>query len=602
MENKHHIRKDSFLIFACSLGIILFLYVVLRSFLVEPIHDELATLFHYIDYGTYWGRGMTIDANNHLLNSFLGKICYSIFGDHIWAIRLPNVLSFLLFFYSVYRISRYLKIRYLRYVFLIAMTCIPYILDYFGYCRGYGMSMAFMLFSIYLLLSINIQFKFWKTALMLFSLLLCCYANLNLMVTAGLILGYLGVKLLILGYKTGKYTQFLQFLMLGVLFLAGLYIPIKFAFLLRDNGALYYGSKAGLWLTTGATLSKVVLFTKAIGIKYVILIFLVFIVGSSVLLWKHKGAKHFFEQPATLWSGLIFGNLIAIVLMRWLFGVNFPEDRVGMQLIFFFIGATLFALADFPRIAKIGFVFLVFPIVGGSAFNFNTSVFSPDDRMEQSDFNAYVKNVPSNTSSALYMTQQLTYAYHVRKSNSHHFFIPEEYDSKQLSFIYDKCVSTKMEFVTNFEAKGYVAIRKNPLTSQVIMVPSKKREWQVIQDTNYITSIPFVGTNKFYTLDKVKFKKYHHLLNVSVQFNIEIPKLIRENLIVVVDKTNKTGQRKYDAFNLGWAAGKNHKYTVEKTLTINPDNLDKFGFYLYNPNGLKFKILNHRVIEKVEVE
>ena len=80
-----------FKIFSILFFVLIFIYLSLRVIWVEPIHDELATLFHYVDYETIWKGNIIMDANNHLLNSYLSKVCYSLLGDHIWAIRLPNL-------------------------------------------------------------------------------------------------------------------------------------------------------------------------------------------------------------------------------------------------------------------------------------------------------------------------------------------------------------------------------------------------------------------------------------------------------------------------------------------------------------------------------
>ena len=81
--------------------------------------------------------------NNHILNTLLVKYSIALFGAHSWSVRLPNLLSFLLFAWAVYRIACLLNPR----SFWLPVTAVlffanPYLLDFFGLSRGYGLSVA----------------------------------------------------------------------------------------------------------------------------------------------------------------------------------------------------------------------------------------------------------------------------------------------------------------------------------------------------------------------------------------------------------------------------------------------------------------------------
>jgi hypothetical protein len=54
--------------------IFLMSYFLLRAWFVTPMHDEVATFYHYIETGEIWGDQALKDANNHLLNSWLGYL------------------------------------------------------------------------------------------------------------------------------------------------------------------------------------------------------------------------------------------------------------------------------------------------------------------------------------------------------------------------------------------------------------------------------------------------------------------------------------------------------------------------------------------------
>lgn len=595
---KAHRSTLKFNLFSLILCLIVFTYIVFRAVWVEPVHDELATLFHYIDYNTIWGKGTVLDANNHLLNSFLGKVCYSIFGDHIWAIRLPNVFSFLLFFYAAYRLAGLLRYEYTKYFFLIGMTCIPYVLDYFAYCRGYGMSMAFMLMAVCFFLEINKEYRSGKAIMMAVLLVLGIYANLNILITAVLIMGYIGIKLLIEARKYDEWKPFYYYVVLCIMVVFSLYFAAVHAYSLKMNGALYYGSKDGLWLTTGATLSQFVLMTTSIIVKYVLIAVISLLILHVIYAWISKGSFAVFQAPATLLIGLFIGNLVAIELMRWLLDTNYPEDRVGMQLIFLLICAVVFTLNEYLLISWISVVFVALPFVAHTYFNFRTSAFSPDDRMEKEDFYLFRKEMGRTKSAAFYLTQQLTYAYHVRKNNPLNFSVPNLFD-RHLSFN-EEIVSSKIDGVNDAKSEGYTLLRYNKRTWQTIFRRKKQYAYQEMKAAGYERKEPLTIADVFYNLIDTSWTQITgDRVKIIIECKVNTPELSRETLVLVVDQTDAKGNNRYHGFNLNWAAGKNREYTFRKIVEFSPGELKDLKIYLYNPNAFSYTILKEKVIFKV---
>jgi hypothetical protein len=84
------------------------------------------------------------EPNNHILNTLLVKLFVFLFGNHQLVIRLPNLLSFLVYGTAIFRIN---KIVFKDdSIFFIPATLFfisnPYLLDFFGLSRGYGISCA----------------------------------------------------------------------------------------------------------------------------------------------------------------------------------------------------------------------------------------------------------------------------------------------------------------------------------------------------------------------------------------------------------------------------------------------------------------------------
>lgn len=173
---------------ALGLGSILgltFIYIVFKVLNVPITHDEVATTVHYSEFSA-WDIMMYRDVspNNHILNTLSTKLCLFLFGGEQWAVRLPNLLSFFIYAFAIYRILKSILTKdslfYIPAVLLFVAS--PYLLDFFGLSRGYGMSVAFCTLSVSYLLNgfANSNNKnIWYAVL--FSVI-ACYANFTLLV------------------------------------------------------------------------------------------------------------------------------------------------------------------------------------------------------------------------------------------------------------------------------------------------------------------------------------------------------------------------------------------------------------------------------------
>ena len=138
-------------IYEWGLFYLLFFYLVLRAAYVPPLHDEVATFFHYVEVGDIWSDTAVLDANNHLLNSYLSRFTYLLFGENFFFLRLPNILAFFIYFWSVVHLLKGLNHRFNYLIALVALNTIPFIFEYFALTRGYGLGLAFFTLSIALL-------------------------------------------------------------------------------------------------------------------------------------------------------------------------------------------------------------------------------------------------------------------------------------------------------------------------------------------------------------------------------------------------------------------------------------------------------------------
>jgi hypothetical protein len=335
--------KEKYLFF--FLFFLVWIYIFLRAAWSPITHDEAETFFIYIQPGKFIPPDAYPDANNHLLNSLLTFISYKLLGNSLIALRLPNVLIALLYFFFIFRLSGLLKNRMNRWGFVLSMVFCHFIIEFFGYARGYGLSMAFLTGALYYLIQFYRKSSFRYSALVIVFMIPALAANLTL-IHSYLLIHFLLVFNLILNFKKHKQTTVIGTLALQLLAGAPVfYILAKYSLTLRSVGALYYGGINNFWDSTLGTLSAVLfrplpqllcfLFVAVFAAALIIFIFIVV----KKFIFKKENLFYF------IFPFLLGGNLVMTFILSRFFGVNYPEDRVAMYFILLFTG-TIFFLCD----------------------------------------------------------------------------------------------------------------------------------------------------------------------------------------------------------------------------------------------------------------
>ncbi|MBK6983252.1 MAG: hypothetical protein IPH32_00160 [Bacteroidetes bacterium] len=137
------------LVLLSGLGIVW--YIIYKASHTSFTHDESYTYTHYVHQGfmdiiSY----KTPYTNNHILNTVLMKYCEFLFSSSELSLRLPNILAFIL--YSIFTVLLLYKyIPKLMFPFYLLMLLNPHLLDFFALARGYGLSIGFLVMSLYYL-------------------------------------------------------------------------------------------------------------------------------------------------------------------------------------------------------------------------------------------------------------------------------------------------------------------------------------------------------------------------------------------------------------------------------------------------------------------
>jgi hypothetical protein len=133
------------------LGIFLvfIIFLVKRASVASFTIDEAATYLNYLD-----AHPMTMfsfnSANNHLVNTILAKSFSALAGTSELVLRLPNLLAYAAYFlFSFLILHRVIKNKLLIIPGCLLLSLNPYVLDFFSLCRGYGLSLAFLMAALF---------------------------------------------------------------------------------------------------------------------------------------------------------------------------------------------------------------------------------------------------------------------------------------------------------------------------------------------------------------------------------------------------------------------------------------------------------------------
>ena len=323
-------------------------YLTLRAINSGLVNDESFTFFRYISSNRpmpfIWGDH--ISANNHILNSLLAWCTFKVFGISELIIRLPNLLSFILYAYSLYHIGQLLSKKYLRILFWLLAFGAHYYIEFFAYSRGYGLSLALLAASLLSLLKStdsknahsikHLWISFWLLSL-------ATLANLNLFLS---LLIWIVPAFLLLQKKSVAIKAKRK---LGITFMVTVAIFTSLALILREGDHLSFGqndllasiqsllieftgndSNHSLWIAT-AVIITMILFSVLRLVK---------------LPLKTVNAFQIFAAFFSL-------NVLGIIMMHYILGVNYPLGRTGFQVYFFFICTLPFLIDQFGTRIKL---------------------------------------------------------------------------------------------------------------------------------------------------------------------------------------------------------------------------------------------------------
>lgn len=335
-------RKDKFNLFYFIAFAIAFIIVLIRCINVPFAHDEVATFYYYIQSEQFLPFLSHIDANGHFLNSLLGWISFKLFGSSVIALRLPCLFAFLVLGYGVYKHCTRLNNTLAKLILTTAFVLSFNIINFYSLCRGYGLSISFLVLALYYFFSYvqNSKFSYAVKFVVFGQIALCANLTLvfTLLVTTGIII--------LFQIKSKQLFTIKNLVLLAVNF-GLIFFWVKYAFYLQENGALYYGSgNHSYWVTTFVSLIETVFIKHIIVNIAIVSLFSVLFGYWCVQLFKHK-LKFISGSSFGLCFFILLSLIGAFYFLKLLFNVNYPEDRTGLFFYILLMLSIAFLLDEF---------------------------------------------------------------------------------------------------------------------------------------------------------------------------------------------------------------------------------------------------------------
>lgn len=332
------------------IAIILLLYTIIRAGRIEFTVDEIYS-WKVFTYGPhlYPPAYDETTANDHWLNSWLMQLTGYLFGERLWALRLPNLIAHAVYLFFTARFVLSLRRSWFAVFAFILLNAHPYLLDFFSVARGYGLAFASIAACLFFLRRFIISGQ-EKSDLkyLLAAAILALLANFAVISFVLAVTGIAGL-IVLLGKPQKK---ILQLTLIALIMIPVLLIVVPHLLRMQKSGALYYG-ETSLWEGTVKTVTESLLYgvpyageNHFCSAKPTIWFLLAGLFTGAVLLIRRKGPDAWFRSPAGTALLIFSAVLTVIVLQHWITGALYPIHRVGLFLFVLFMFAIIATLHE----------------------------------------------------------------------------------------------------------------------------------------------------------------------------------------------------------------------------------------------------------------
>lgn len=349
------------------IGCFVFCYVFIRALQLSITYDEAYTLAEFVHLPVMEIINYSkVVANNHILNTLLIKLVYKVAPDSLFIARLPNVLAFIVYLFFAYRLTFRNLSPIIGIGCFLLLVLNPFLLDFFGLARGYGLCLACMMAALYYAIENTREFKSlyliqsvgWASLSVISN-----FSMLNFWVVLVFVLNVL--PLLRKDNAVLKKTIAISLIHLLVLIVI-LYEPIR---KLKMNGALFYGGDSDFYTDTLISLTKYSLYNPDLtqGVFWVLNLFLI-VFGTTVFAsYVSDRSNHERNVVRNVFLSITLLCVLSVIIQHYLLGTLYLLDRTALFFYPLFIFCLCFSLNTLKKYTQWGVLSVV---LGGALLNF----------------------------------------------------------------------------------------------------------------------------------------------------------------------------------------------------------------------------------------
>ena len=351
LEDNNSIKVNRILFF---IGLFLFAYTASRAYLLSFTWDESFTYVEFIKtkFIFTFKEHKISDANNHILNTWLMELCAKLFGISEFTLRLPNVIAHLVFLFYSAKLVRNLSSRVLTIGSFLLLNISPLLLDFFSLARGYGMSMALMMGSLYYAYEYISQKKSYHSAF--YSVLFASFGLLSYFILLNYLLIISFLFIIVYFIRNRRITDEHKFgeagfqvkrilIILSPLVILLYALPIMLQ--LKGSNAFAFGEQQGFWHDTVCSLISQTLYEgNAIGFAlFGVQIGIVIILIASIMIIVLSLKNKIHNEPFLSFIFLVlFLCLIANFIQHKWIGILFLQGRYALYYYLLFMVLMIF--------------------------------------------------------------------------------------------------------------------------------------------------------------------------------------------------------------------------------------------------------------------
>lgn len=320
------------------LSAVLFTYALVRAHTVSFSYDEAYTFLRHVRTGMFYQQAYDqMGGNHHLLNVWGMWVSMKLFGSSELALRLPNLLAYVLYLYATARIA--LKARWI----VMGVACFvlfnvhPYLIDFFSLARGYGLACGMMMMSLWQSWRFFEEDRSWQRLAV--ATAFASLAAMSHVIMINYLLAF-SLAFLVLGLwhvrttGIGPWTKHL--VVLVGMAAVGMAVILPNALGLFQGGSLNFGCDS-IWNCMVRTLGEKILYHVDYGELPLDIMGKALVMGGGwcVLVLLFAWWKNAWEQLLPMLFGLLVlaACLMSFWLQQQLFDVPLPQTRTGLFLL-----------------------------------------------------------------------------------------------------------------------------------------------------------------------------------------------------------------------------------------------------------------------------